>query len=89
MSKGGKIMSAFYQGVLVSALVMVVLSYFYLNGVGLPTSLPFTSMSLFASVIMGAVVTILLFVISEYYTVRSTSPLGRSQKQPLLALALI
>jgi K(+)-stimulated pyrophosphate-energized sodium pump len=66
-----KIMPAFYKGILASSLLMIVFSYFYLNNLGL-TELP--AMSLFATVIMGVVVTILLFVISEYYTSTEYKP---------------
>lgn len=69
--KDNKIMPAFYKGVLASALIMIAASYFYLSGMELG-ELP--AMALFASVIMGVVVTILLFVISEYYTATEYKP---------------
>ncbi|MCI0503583.1 sodium-translocating pyrophosphatase [Candidatus Micrarchaeota archaeon] len=69
--KDNKIMPAFYKGVLASALLMIVLSYLYLGNLE-AAELP--AMSLFASVIMGVVVTILLFVISEYYTATEYKP---------------
>ncbi|MBI5227020.1 sodium-translocating pyrophosphatase [Candidatus Micrarchaeota archaeon] len=62
VGKNGKIMSAFYKGLLASSIVMLAGSYFYLSGVG-PEGL-----SLFAPVIMGVVVTVLLFLVTEYYT---------------------
>jgi len=69
--KDQKIMPAFYNGVTVSALVMLALSYFYLNSMATTAVAP---LSLFACVIMGVVVTILLFVISEYYTSTDYKP---------------
>lgn len=69
--KDSKIMPAFYKGVLASSVLMLVFSYFYLNSMGV-SEVP--AMSLFATVIMGVVVTILLFIISEYYTSTEYSP---------------
>ncbi|MFH1520757.1 MAG: sodium-translocating pyrophosphatase [Candidatus Micrarchaeota archaeon] len=71
VGKNHKIMPAFYQGIMVSALLMIVFSYFYLSNLG---GLPIASMSLFVSVILGVVVTLLLFVISEYYTSTDFGP---------------
>ena len=67
----GKIMPAFYKGLIVSALIMIVSSYLYLSDI--PT-LPLSFMALFVSVIMGVVVTVLLFIISEYYTSTDYKP---------------
>jgi K(+)-stimulated pyrophosphate-energized sodium pump len=71
VGKGGRIMPAFYKGVLASAILMVVFSYFYL--INLP-ALDIPAMSLFVTVIMGVVVTMLLFIISEYYTATEYKP---------------
>ncbi|MFH1784902.1 MAG: sodium-translocating pyrophosphatase [Candidatus Micrarchaeota archaeon] len=69
--KATKIMPAFYTGMLISALLMIILSYVYLtNIVGLTVSV----MTLFVPVILGAIVTLLLFVISEYYTATEFGP---------------
>ena len=66
-----RIMNGFYKGVLISAVLMLAGSYFYLNGLESPEINP---MSLFVTVIMGAVVTLLLFIISEYYTSTEYKP---------------
>jgi len=60
-----KIMPAFYRALLVSVVVMLAGSYLYLTG--LP-GLEIPATSLFATIIMGVVTTLLLFMISEYYT---------------------
>jgi K(+)-stimulated pyrophosphate-energized sodium pump len=65
IGRGTKIMPAFYQGILVSALLMIILSYVYLTNI---VGLTVPAMTLFVPVILGAIVTLLLFVISEYYT---------------------
>ncbi len=71
VGKGEKIMPGFYKGVLASALLMVVFSYVYLNNL---SGLEIAPMSLFVTVIMGVVVTMLLFIISEYYTATEYTP---------------
>ena len=65
VGKDNKIMPAFYKGIIVSAVVMLVLSYLYLN---FAAGLMIPAMPLFATVIMGVVVTLLMFLITEYYT---------------------
>jgi len=74
--RDGKIMPAFYKGVMASALLMIVFSYFYLSGA---EGLEIGAVQLFAAVFMGVVVTILLFVISEYY--------ASSEYQPIRSVA--
>ena len=76
IGKTKKIMSAFYNGLLVSALVMIILSYFYLNQFAPPTLVN----SLFATVLVGTAVTLLLFFISEYYTSTDYSPVRNAAK---------
>ncbi len=72
IGKDNRIMPAFYKGLLVTAFVMLVLSYLYLtsNAVGLSIA----ATSLFATVIIGVVVTLLLFMITEYYTATEHKP---------------
>jgi K(+)-stimulated pyrophosphate-energized sodium pump len=60
-----KIMPAFYRALLVSVVVMLAGSYLYLTGL---SGLEIPATSLFATIIMGVVTTLLLFMISEYYT---------------------
>jgi len=66
-----KIMRRFYQGLLVSAIVMLVLSYLYLGTLG---ELGMPMMSLFATIIMGVVATTAMFMITEYYTATEYGP---------------
>ena len=79
VSVGGvtKVMNKFYQGLLASVFIMLVLSYAYLNTFD---ALPIPAMSLFATVIMGAVVTMSLFMITEYYTATEYSPVRNVAK---------
>ncbi len=67
-----RIMSAFYRGIVVSAIVMIALSYFYLTNY--VTGLEGSPLLLLSPVILGVVVTILLFVITEYYTATTHNP---------------
>ncbi|MBD3210085.1 sodium-translocating pyrophosphatase [Candidatus Micrarchaeota archaeon] len=60
-----KIMSAFYRAMMVSALIMLAGCYVYFTA--LP-ELAIPATSLLTSVIVGVVITLLLFMISEYYT---------------------
>lgn len=76
MGKTKKIMSAFYNGLLVSSLVMIVLSYVYLNQFAPPNLVN----SLFATVLVGTAVTLLLFFISEYYTSTDYAPVRNAAK---------
>jgi len=79
VSVGGvtKVMSKFYQGLLASVFIMLVLSYAYLNTFD---ALPIPALSLFATVIMGAVVTMSLFMITEYYTATEYAPVRNVAK---------
>jgi len=69
--KSTKIMPAFYKGITISAIVMVIGSYAYLMTLG---NLTIPVMTLLVPVIMGVAVTLLLFVISEYYTATEFGP---------------
>jgi len=72
VGKSTKIMPSFYRGLLVSALVMIALAYFYLSGyvIGLATS----PLALLSTVILGVMVTLLMFMVSEYYTSTGHKP---------------
>ncbi len=72
VGKDRKIMPAFYKGVLASALIALAGAYLYLTNTALPDTV--TANALFVSVIMGVVTTILLFIISEYYTATEYGP---------------
>jgi K(+)-stimulated pyrophosphate-energized sodium pump len=69
--KSTKIMPAFYKGILLSALIMIIASYAYLSTIEL---VELGIMQLFIPIIMGVIVTLLLFVISEYYTATEFGP---------------
>jgi len=69
-----KIMSAFYNGLLLSAVIMLVLSYVYLDQVPIGLFGVLSASSLFVPIIVGVVVTLLLFTISEYYTSTDFKP---------------
>jgi K(+)-stimulated pyrophosphate-energized sodium pump len=77
MGAGDKIMPRFYQGLLASAVLMLAFSYFYLNGLG---ALEIPVMSLFGSIIMGVVVTMAMFMITEYYTATEYKPVRDTAK---------
>jgi len=70
-----KIMQAFYKGLLASALLMLALSYG-----ALMIFVPLQATSLFATVIVGVVVTLLLFTITEYYTATEHKPVREVAK---------
>ncbi|MBN1170383.1 sodium-translocating pyrophosphatase [Candidatus Micrarchaeota archaeon] len=71
IGKQKKIMSYFYTGILAAAIVMLAGSYYYLTNTA---DLPIPATSLFVAVIMGVVVTMLLFMITEYYTATDNKP---------------
>lgn len=68
LGKDKKIMPAFYKGIGVAALVLAVLSYFYMS-----TYMPST-ITLFMAVVVGILVTLFIFWITEYYTSKDFSP---------------
>jgi K(+)-stimulated pyrophosphate-energized sodium pump len=71
VGKDNKIMPAFYKGIIASIIVMLVLSFLYLSNL---SGLAIPAISLFAPVIMGAVATLLMFLITEYYTSTEFKP---------------
>ena len=66
LGKDKKIMGAFYKGIGVSALLLLVFSYVYMDQMG--------DTSLFPVVIVGAIATGIMFFITEYYTAKEFSP---------------
>jgi K(+)-stimulated pyrophosphate-energized sodium pump len=72
IGKDNRIMPAFYKGLLATSVVMLALSWLYLTNTAAGLSIPATS--LFATVIIGVVVTLLLFMITEYYTATEHKP---------------
>ena len=77
LGSGDKIMPRFYQGLLAGALLMLVFSYFYLTNLGTLTIAP---MALFGAIMMGIVVTMAMFMITEYYTSTEYKPVQNTAK---------
>ncbi|MEW6722577.1 MAG: sodium-translocating pyrophosphatase, partial [Candidatus Micrarchaeota archaeon] len=71
VSGDGKIMPAFYKGVIASAILLLAGSYLYITA---SPSAIFPASSLFLSVLMGVIATVALFSISEYYTSTEFKP---------------
>lgn len=65
LGKDRKIMNAFYKGIIATALLMAIGTYFAIGGV------------LFYSALIGIAVTVLMFMISEYYTAKEYDPVQR------------
>jgi len=78
MGSGDKIMPRFYQGLLAGAVLMLVFSYFYLTNIG--SALPIAPMALFGAIMMGVVVTMAMFMITEYYTATEYKPVRDTAK---------
>ncbi len=62
LGNGKNIMGAFYKGIIATSIIMAILSFLYLN------SLFPNDYSLFISVLVGVVLTGLMFWVTEYYT---------------------
>lgn len=71
LGKGKKIMQAFYQGIALTAIAMLVFTYAYL--MQNPTT-EITSLNLFFIVVIGVFVTAAIFAITEYYTAKEYGP---------------
>ncbi|MBN2477930.1 sodium-translocating pyrophosphatase [Candidatus Micrarchaeota archaeon] len=59
-----KIMKAFYKGLIATSIVMAVLLYYWMQ----------TDLSMFATVIVGIILTGLMFIVTEYYTAKEHKP---------------
>ncbi len=71
----GKIMNAFYKGLIVSAVVMLVFLYAYLNSIAPALVAAGTNvMALLGTAMVGVVVTLLMFFVTEYYTATEYKP---------------
>ncbi len=66
LGKDKKIMGAFYNGIIASTLLMLAFSYVYLK-----------DMQLFLTVFLGMLVTLSMFMITEYYTDKDRGPVRR------------
>jgi len=73
LGKDKNIMGAFYKGIIASAVVMLVGSYVYLVWMGTVTS----GMAMFLTVFLGVLVTLAMFLITEYYTDKKHGPVKR------------
>ncbi|MFH1394277.1 MAG: sodium-translocating pyrophosphatase [Candidatus Micrarchaeota archaeon] len=71
VGKDGHIMKAFYKGIIAAAIVMLIVSYIYFSGLQMAVLAP---MALFLTVVIGVIVTLAMFVITEYYTSTSFKP---------------
>src|SRR3990167_8522201 len=79
VGKDKNIMRAFYKGIGLTAFVMIVLSYLYLfNYSGIDASV---QNNLFVSIIIGVLVTALIFWITEYYTAKEYAPVKEIARQ--------
>ncbi len=70
LGKGKNIMKAFYKGLFVASVLMALAAYFYLTGVSV-------DFGLFISVLVGIILTGLMFYITEYYTSSDFSPVKK------------
>jgi len=66
LGKAKKIMGAFYNGIVAASIVMLIISWFYLQ-----------AMALFLTVFLGVLVTLAMFLITEYYTDKGYGPVKR------------
>ena len=64
--KNNNIMGAFYKAIIAAAVVMLLVSYFYLG-----------QMNLFLVVFLGVLVTLAMFIITEYYTDKGHRPVQK------------
>lgn len=67
VGKNKNVMGAFYKGILATALFMVVLSFLTLSN----------AMNMFIPVLLGILVTIAIFKITEYYTAKEDAPVQK------------
>ena len=73
---GGRIMSALYRGSIVSAVVSAIAFYFITDSMMGDSEL-FTSMQLYGASLVGLVLTVVMVVITEYYTATEYGPVRR------------
>ncbi len=71
VGKDKNIMGAFYKGLVITAVLMVIGTYWYITSY---VSVPSAHIPLFISALIGVVVTILIFRITEYYTGKEYGP---------------
>ena len=71
--EGGKIMSALYRGAIVAAVISAIAFYFITDSMMGDNGI-YTTMELFASALVGLVLTVAMVVITEYYTATEYSP---------------
>lgn len=73
---GGKIMNALYRGSIVSAVIAAIAFYFITESMMGDSEL-FTSMQLYGAALVGLVLTVVMVVITEYYTATEYGPVRR------------
>ena len=79
LGKDKNIMKAFYKGIGLTAVVMIALSYIYLFNFS--TMETVVKNNLFISIVIGVLVTALIFWITEYYTSKEYAPVKEIAKQ--------
>ncbi len=79
LGKDKNIMRAFYKGIGLTAVVMIALSYVYLFNYSTIDAAVVNN--LFVSVIIGVLVTALIFWITEYYTAKEYAPVKEIARQ--------
>ena len=80
LGKGKKIMKAFYKGIAATAVVTLILTYFYVtSGVADVTGEDaITPINLLLIVLVGIFVTAAMFMITEYYTATEYNPVKKT-----------
>ena len=71
VGKDKKVMKAFYKGLLVSIVIMLGLSYAYLTTL---SSSEIPILSILITIVVGALTTLLMFFVTEYYTATEYKP---------------
>ncbi len=80
LGKGKKIMKAFYKGIAATAVVTLILTYFYVtSGVAdVAGENAIAPMNIFLTVLVGVIVTAAMFMITEYYTATEHNPVKKT-----------
>ncbi len=73
LGKDNGVMGAFYKGIIATSVLMLIFSYLYLNF----SYAYLNNLALFLCVLLGAAVTLAMFVITEYYTDKGRGPVKR------------
>ena len=76
IKKGGKIMGALYRGAIVSAVLAAIAFYFVTDNMMADNGL-YSVNALFGTTLIGLVLTVVMVVITEYYTATEYAPVRR------------